>query len=132
VRQHLLLKLGNYDDVQGFGVGYSKFSLGFRHGRAIMKFRSRGTELILGWFPSGAYAKIDGLSDESLDDGPPPDPNDRKMLFTRNISTRLLIVNGRNLIIAIILVVLLLCLGNEGISTQISGLSRTVVANFDA
>jgi hypothetical protein len=132
VRRHVLLQLGNYNDVQRFGVEYSKFSLGFHTGHGIMKFYSRGTEFILGWFPSGGYVKIDGLSDESLDDGPPPDPNDRKMLFTRNIGTRLVIVNGGHLIIAIILIVLLFCLGNEGISTQTYGLSRIVVANFDA
>lgn len=116
-----------------FGVGFSKFSLGFHPGISIIKFKSSATEYILGWFPSGGYVKIDGMIDETLDSSDDPiDPSDTTLLLNRSLITRLAVVNGGNLLNVILLFVFLFSLGGDGLAANFSAIAELLVSNFDA
>ena len=106
-------ELGHFSVARLFGVGVSKFSIGF--GRALYSFRSRrsGTEYVLSALPFGGYVKfIDEREDHVA-------PRNLPQAFTRqNLWVRTAVVlagPGANFILAIFFYWMIFGIGVPGI-----------------
>ena len=110
-------ELGHFSVARLFGVGVSKFSIGF--GKTLYSFRSRrsGTEYVLGVLPFGGYVKF---IDEREDD---VDPRDLPRAFNRqNLWVRTAVViagPGANFILAIFFYWLVFGIGVPGVEPVI-------------
>ena len=64
----LIHELGHFMWARLLGIRVEKFYLFFDvGGKALVRWKWRGTEFGIGWLPFGGYCKIAGMVDESLD-----------------------------------------------------------------
>ena len=106
-------ELGHFSVARLFGVGVSKFSIGF--GRALYSFRSRrsGTEYVLSALPFGGYVKFIDEREDQVDSQDLSQAFNRQSLWVR---TAVVIAGpGANFILAIFFYWLVFGIGVPGV-----------------